>query len=401
MQMAGSLGALWIVSGAPDEGQRWLEKAVAHGSTASEAVRARALTTLSWIRDGRGLEGALPLAEEGLVVSRSAGEPLLTCFCLLFAGLVANANGHYDQAVARFEEGMTTLPPSGASDLRSHHAVVRNMRLAFAASLGTAALRHGSIATAEEWYRLALAQQLESGCALGQSHLYGFVVPLGLGDLARARGDPSAALGYYRETLRLGSRHHNVQAICMGLGGVACSLAALSRHEPAARLFGACEALSVATGVLVELEGFDPQRLPGWPEARALDHDLGATYQDICRTLAGNHPLPPIRDLASITGHWEEGRRLSLEQAVAEALAVQLDALPSPDSSHPLSPREVEVLRLLAEGATNRQIAERLSISERTVDHHVLHILTKLGLESRTAAAVWAVRNEAVLLAPS
>ena len=54
--------------------------------------------------------------------------------------------------------------------------------------------------------------------------------------------------------------------------------------------------------------------------------------------------------------------------------------------------REREVLRLLAEGLTNRQIAERLVVSEHTVHRHVTNILRKLDLPSRTAAAAYAVR---------
>jgi RNA polymerase sigma factor (sigma-70 family) len=57
-----------------------------------------------------------------------------------------------------------------------------------------------------------------------------------------------------------------------------------------------------------------------------------------------------------------------------------------------LTPREGEVLRLLADGLTNRQIAERLVLSEHTVHRHVTNILRKLGLPSRTAAAAYAVR---------
>jgi DNA-binding NarL/FixJ family response regulator len=53
----------------------------------------------------------------------------------------------------------------------------------------------------------------------------------------------------------------------------------------------------------------------------------------------------------------------------------------------------MDVLRLLADGLSNRAIAESLSRSERTVEHHVMHILTKLDLDSRTAAATWAIRQ--------
>ncbi|OWY59800.1 hypothetical protein B7486_72625 [cyanobacterium TDX16] len=57
-----------------------------------------------------------------------------------------------------------------------------------------------------------------------------------------------------------------------------------------------------------------------------------------------------------------------------------------------LSPREHEVVALLAEGLTNRQLAERLFISERTANRHVSNIFTKLGVSSRAAAASLATR---------
>jgi DNA-binding NarL/FixJ family response regulator len=58
-----------------------------------------------------------------------------------------------------------------------------------------------------------------------------------------------------------------------------------------------------------------------------------------------------------------------------------------------LTPREHDVLRLIARGLTNRQIAERLVVSEHTVHRHVTNLLRKLGLPSRTAAAAYAVRH--------
>lgn len=58
-----------------------------------------------------------------------------------------------------------------------------------------------------------------------------------------------------------------------------------------------------------------------------------------------------------------------------------------------LTPREGEVLALLAEGQSDSDIAAALSISERTAGNHVQHIIHKLGVKSRTAAAIWAFRN--------
>jgi len=64
----------------------------------------------------------------------------------------------------------------------------------------------------------------------------------------------------------------------------------------------------------------------------------------------------------------------------------------------PLSEREREVLGLIARGCTNREIAARLVISEKTAGHHVSHILDKLGLSRRSEAAVYAVRKRLVSL---
>jgi DNA-binding NarL/FixJ family response regulator len=55
----------------------------------------------------------------------------------------------------------------------------------------------------------------------------------------------------------------------------------------------------------------------------------------------------------------------------------------------PLSPREVEVARLVARGLTNKQIGETLFVSERTAENHVQHILVKLGFSNRSQIAAW------------
>jgi DNA-binding NarL/FixJ family response regulator len=60
----------------------------------------------------------------------------------------------------------------------------------------------------------------------------------------------------------------------------------------------------------------------------------------------------------------------------------------------PLSPREREVAGLVAQGLTNREIAARLVLSERTAQNHVQHILTKLGLPNRGQIAVWMTREQ-------
>lgn len=80
-----------------------------------------------------------------------------------------------------------------------------------------------------------------------------------------------------------------------------------------------------------------------------------------------------------------------LDPVAAAALAAGLRAPRS--ALKDLTPREQEVLVLIAEGGTNREIGRRLGVAERTARTHVSNILTKLGLSSRTQAAMWAVRE--------
>ena len=84
----------------------------------------------------------------------------------------------------------------------------------------------------------------------------------------------------------------------------------------------------------------------------------------------------------------------SLHPKVARKLLKELSQPPNlPSTQDPLTTREVEVLRLVANGLSNHQIAERLVISEATVRTHVSHILSKLHLASRTQAALYALRE--------
>jgi DNA-binding NarL/FixJ family response regulator len=82
---------------------------------------------------------------------------------------------------------------------------------------------------------------------------------------------------------------------------------------------------------------------------------------------------------------------LQLDPAVARRLATAFGAAPQEPE---LTARELDVLRLLADGQPNKGIAATLGITERTARTHVSRILAKLGLSSRTQAALWAARHE-------
>ena len=84
---------------------------------------------------------------------------------------------------------------------------------------------------------------------------------------------------------------------------------------------------------------------------------------------------------------------LQLDPAVARRLMSSLRAAPRNDLMAELTSRELEVLRLVGAGKANKEIAAELLIGERTARTHVSSILAKLGLTSRTQAALWAVRE--------
>jgi DNA-binding NarL/FixJ family response regulator len=118
--------------------------------------------------------------------------------------------------------------------------------------------------------------------------------------------------------------------------------------------------------------------LRGWVELRA-------PYQEARTRLL-------IAEACQALGDGESAGR---ETAAAEEIFAKLGAYTG-RRDQLLSPREIEVLRLLATGATNRAIAAELVLSERTVDRHVSNIFTKLGVSSRSAATAYGFEHRLV-----
>ena len=131
--------------------------------------------------------------------------------------------------------------------------------------------------------------------------------------------------------------------------------------------------------------------------AAALDdHERGRTLLEDAvdgyeRSGAPFHAAQARVELAATLGALGRRDRAAAEAAAAVRALRELGAAPAAAET-PVTPREREVLLLLAEGLTNRQIAERLVLSEHTVHRHVTNILRKLDLPSRAAAAAHAVR---------
>ena len=130
-----------------------------------------------------------------------------------------------------------------------------------------------------------------------------------------------------------------------------------------------------STAIIVLTAFSDRQRILGALEAGACgyllkDVDAESVGEAIRAAARGESPLDP---------------------RVARTV---LEARSAPDPLAGLSPREREVLALLAEGLPNKLIARRLSISEKTVKSHMTRIFRELGVTDRTQAALWAERND-------
>jgi two-component system, NarL family, response regulator LiaR len=111
----------------------------------------------------------------------------------------------------------------------------------------------------------------------------------------------------------------------------------------------------------------------------------GATSY-LLKTASAEQVIGAVRDAAA--------GNASLTPELLTRLTQALRRPPPPDPLKPLSPREREVLALIARGRSNRQIARDLAIGEQTVKTHVRSILTKLSLQDRVQAAIFALRHQ-------
>jgi non-specific serine/threonine protein kinase len=357
VQLTGSLMNFWVFSVSLSEGRDWVERALRAAPDAPSRDRARALLVAGWLAMDHG---DLPLAEasltEAVARSRDVGDERLLFMCLLILGQAALKGNDLERARELFEEGRT-LAVTGEP---IHMAMATQ-------SLGEVAMAMGDLATAQDLIEDALAIHQSGSGSMGQAfgHMY-------LGQVTLARADHTRAAACFRQAFNLFTEAGDLGSVPRVLEGLA-GAALLGQPDQAARLLGAAAAV----------RGED-----GWPrdqlEVPAYEQTLAMT-----RTALGEQAF----DAA-----WDAGRQLSGEEVRAEidALVATFASPPSaipPETQHGLSPRELEVLRLLVEGRSNRGIGDTLSLSERTVENHVMHILSKLGVESRTAAATYAVRH--------
>ncbi len=221
----------------------------------------------------------------------------------------------------------------------------------------------------------AALQNLEAVLVMAREQRMGWIQPYVVNGIALAAsdlGDCERAIALFHENLAQavakGTHGHVIDAI-EGLARVA---ATLGQAERSARLYGAGEAQR------------EKLTFPISPTEIAYAEPI------VCR-------LHEALGRDGFAAAWAAGRSLTQEAAIAEAMAVQVASSGGrTDSSglcaeaHGLTERELEVLRLLATGYTNRELGNALYISPTTAARHVANIFNKLGVDSRARASAYA-----------
>ncbi|MGW3045382.1 ATP-binding protein [Kitasatospora sp. NPDC001159] len=181
-------------------------------------------------------------------------------------------------------------------------------------------------------------------------------------------GRPLDAGALLQDALRHDAPEHNLFAVAQALEVLAWVAAAEGSGAHGAVLLGAAQALWQRIGVAL-------------PALGRLLHHRAICEERLREALAEAELADALR----------EGGALTVQQAVSRALGWTPLAPPKRPPATPLTTREGQVVELLAEGLTDKQIAARLVLSPRTVEGHVQRILAKLGFTSRVQVATWSV----------
>ncbi len=323
----------------------------------------------AWILLRQGRRGAaLPLIESGLDLARHFRERHLTACLLTTRAHAAYAAGDHTGAVRDAGEALRLFRQAGD---RQHVATMLG-------NLGNYELSSGELDAA----RRHLAEALDIFRTV--HHRDGIVYQtFNLGLAEYLGGSPDAAGALFAESLDL-ARRSGIKAIA-AYAVLGLALAGHGEADPgrSARLHGAADQALADLGRALDplearLADLDRQRL----RAVMGDEAFDAEY-------AAGRTLGPARAAYEIGPQIQAGR----EVPRAPAPMSEPDAALSGEAASVLTPRERDVLKLVAQGLSNADIARRLVLSEHTVHRHLANILHKLGLSSRAAAAAWGVRT--------
>jgi ATP/maltotriose-dependent transcriptional regulator MalT len=442
LRLGGALRGFWIVHGHISEGRNFLERALLASEGSAASVQAKALITaahlafiqsdhdrteslskeslalyreledqpgiafslsllgsVSWTKGN--MDAARTLIEEALVTARQVDAMELAANSLLILGLLGSSQGEYTRARALYEESLTINRAMG-NKRGIAHTLSQLAQVLFVSQTDQArvnALLEECLAVSREvGYKEGIAAYY---CISGQ-------LALSQGDLVTARSLAEKSVAVYRE---IGHRHGTANSLSL-LGKVTALegdyAAARTLYEQSLAISGELGEKWVAAVFLVELG-----------EVVAAQHQLAWAAQlwgasEAIRDATGI-PIPLVeradyeRSVSSARVHlgerafaasWAQGRSMTPEQALAAkgqkpSLTSTTPTSTTPPPTYPdgLTAREVEVLRQVAKGLTDTQVAVELVLSPRTVHTHLSSIYSKLGITSRSAATRYAIEH--------
>ena len=454
LRLAAALWRFWWIRGRLAEGRLWLERALTAAPNAATGARARALRAAGALAEAQGqFAHAVALHEAALPLFRALDDRSGAAQTLNDLAIAWQYQGEHERAVACYEESLAL-----AREVGDQRGVARAL-----ANLGGVAYARGDLAAASARY----ADGLRVFRALGDRSAV--ATTLGnLGEVALRQGDDARAIALSEEALglqrELGERQGAASAE-MNLGEAlsrqnqpARAIPLLERALADFRAIGDARATAIALHQLgrAELRRRQAARALAWmKDGLRLAADVGAkaTAAACLEALAGivvfhgsaeaaTRCLAAAAALRAATGEppatadaaegnrwlamaktrlaadsgdaafaaaWAAGQDLTLAEAIAAALAAEIDSPPvdvsdlptaaaaptgadAPAAALGLTPRELDVLRLIDDGLSNRQIADALFISPRTVATHAANLCGKFGVPSRTAALAAARR---------
>jgi predicted ATPase/DNA-binding CsgD family transcriptional regulator len=358
LRLAVGLYRFWVARGHLTEARGWLEVALPRSQSVPPATRAAALNVagvMAGIQHDH--ERATGFFRESLRLWGTLGDTGRQAGAYLNLGLIAHVTGDVEEAQRQFERADELYQAVG-----DHGGQAR--------ALGSRAR------LAREQADLTRAMRLvEDSLRLFRTNgdLFGTAQALAnLGHIRLELNEPHAAAGAFREALETWRGLGNILDVAECLEGVAAVIAD-AQPQRAAQLLGAAD---------------ENRKASGAPVAAV---DVRRYAQLVARVK--NH----LGEQAFATD-WAAGRDLHIDSAVDLALHVDVTdgATPTPaplDEASLLSPRQRNVALLIARGSSNREIADALVLSIKTVETHIQHIFTKLNVKSRAEIAVWASRH--------
>jgi non-specific serine/threonine protein kinase len=382
LRLAGALGDFWRLRGYYAEGLRWLEEALERtqaedgesGTGADSAVRTYALVAAGTLLALRGeFARAQTSLEEGLALAERRQDPVAIVKAYTYLGLRTVLAGEVAEGVRLLQAAQrrweTLSDLQGLGETRFY--------------LGLAADTIGDIAAAASHYMAAL----ERLSAVGDAQLAGFVRCY-LSVILVRRGELPGAVEQVLQELQTSVVLQDRWLLSFG-ARAAVALTPMSANPFArARLLGAADALAHATGAAFAWEH--------WPAGQ----DVVVVREQL--------------EQEGWSAAYREGRSMPFAEEAALALRLLEEVAPSlrsPESArqtaksaeesaarraseNPLTTREVEVLRLVAQGLSSKLIARQLSIAPGTVNYHLATVFNKLGVDTRAQAVAVATQRD-------